>query len=118
MVGREDEAELNADQILAKCRRRDSNPHASRRHPLKMVCLPIPPLRRGLTCASMQGAQRVHASAFFLLLFRRRRCSGRRLLLLLLLLRLTGWSLLARRRRLLLLLLLLLVLLFRAFADH
>src|SRR5262247_3721085 len=30
------------------CRRRDSNPHASRRHPLKMVCLPIPPLRRGL----------------------------------------------------------------------
>ena len=28
-----------------QCRRRDSNPHASRRHPLKMVCLPIPPLR-------------------------------------------------------------------------
>gem|GEM_PF-6343724 len=27
------------------CRRRDSNPHGSPRHPLKMVCLPIPPLR-------------------------------------------------------------------------
>src|SRR5882724_5831929 len=26
------------------CGRRDLNPHAFRRHPLKMVCLPIPPL--------------------------------------------------------------------------
>src|SRR5262252_5677672 len=32
-------------KALLECRRRDSNPHASRRHPLKMVCLPIPPLR-------------------------------------------------------------------------
>ena len=29
------------------CRRRDSNPHESPRHPLKMVCLPIPPRRHG-----------------------------------------------------------------------
>jgi hypothetical protein len=27
-----------------KCGRRDLNPHGFRRHPLKMVCLPIPPL--------------------------------------------------------------------------
>ncbi len=27
------------------CRRRDSNSHGVTRHPLKMVCLPIPPLR-------------------------------------------------------------------------
>src|SRR5262249_14833103 len=33
--------------LILQCRRRDSNPHASRRHPLKMVCLPVPPLRRG-----------------------------------------------------------------------
>src|SRR5205807_10319575 len=26
------------------CGRGDLNPHASRRHPLKMVCLPVPPL--------------------------------------------------------------------------
>src|SRR5437660_7119170 len=26
------------------CGRRDLNPHAFRRHPLKMVCLPVPPL--------------------------------------------------------------------------
>ena len=26
------------------CGRRDLNPHGFRRHPLKMVCLPIPPL--------------------------------------------------------------------------
>src|SRR6266704_4328360 len=32
-------------KYLQLCRRRDSNPHASRRHPLEMVCLPIPPLR-------------------------------------------------------------------------
>ena len=31
--------------VVIECRRRDSNSHASRRHPLKMVCLPIPPLR-------------------------------------------------------------------------
>src|SRR5438445_12559602 len=32
--------------ILSKlwCGRGDLNPHAFRRHPLKMVCLPIPPL--------------------------------------------------------------------------
>src|SRR5260221_5503795 len=30
------------------CRRGDSNPHALRRHPLKMVCLPISPLRRSV----------------------------------------------------------------------
>ena len=28
------------------CGRRDLNPHGLRRHPLKMVCLPIPPLPR------------------------------------------------------------------------
>jgi hypothetical protein len=30
--------------IVIWCGRRDLNPHAFRRHPLKMVCLPIPPL--------------------------------------------------------------------------
>ena len=30
---------------LKECRRRDSNPHTSRHHPLKMACLPVPPLR-------------------------------------------------------------------------
>src|SRR5229473_400917 len=34
-----------------ECRRRDSNPHALRRHPLKMVCLPIPPPGLGLHTA-------------------------------------------------------------------
>src|SRR3954471_10122157 len=29
------------------CGRGDLNPHAFRRHPLKMVCLPIPPLPQG-----------------------------------------------------------------------
>ena len=28
------------------CRRRDLNPHGSPHHPLKMACLPVPPLRR------------------------------------------------------------------------
>src|SRR5947207_6747972 len=42
--------------LKTKCRRRDSNPHASRRHPLKMVCLPIPPLRRGLDLATSSQA--------------------------------------------------------------
>jgi hypothetical protein len=32
---------------FAWCGRRDSNPHASRRHPLKMVRLPVPPLPHG-----------------------------------------------------------------------
>ena len=35
---------LRTAQILW-CRRRDSNPHGSPRHPLKMVCLPFPPHR-------------------------------------------------------------------------
>jgi hypothetical protein len=33
---------------LKWCGRGDLNPHALRRHPLKMVCLPIPPLPQGL----------------------------------------------------------------------
>jgi hypothetical protein len=42
-----DREEFRVAKFLSvpECRRRDSNPHASRRHPLKMVCLPIPPLR-------------------------------------------------------------------------
>src|SRR5213083_3425569 len=46
-------------RISNECRRRDSNPHASRRHPLKMVCLPIPPLRltERLTWPAEQPAQ-------------------------------------------------------------
>ena len=31
-------------QPLNWCGRGDLNPHAFRRHPLKMVCLPVPPL--------------------------------------------------------------------------
>jgi hypothetical protein len=37
-----DPQEVFADDLW--CGRGDLNPHASRRHPLKMVCLPIPPL--------------------------------------------------------------------------
>src|SRR5215472_3008158 len=32
------------------CGRGDLNPHAFRRHPLKMVCLPVPPLPQGNNC--------------------------------------------------------------------
>ena len=32
-------------RIMRWCRRRDSNSHGSPRYPLKIVCLPIPPLR-------------------------------------------------------------------------
>jgi hypothetical protein len=32
------------DEQNSWCGRGDLNPHAFRRHPLKMVCLPIPPL--------------------------------------------------------------------------
>ncbi len=32
--------------LLRWCRRRDLNPHGFPHHPLKMACLPIPPLRR------------------------------------------------------------------------
>ena|SRR5579862_8311673 len=32
------------------CGRGDSNPHALRRHPLKMVRLPVPPLPHGVRC--------------------------------------------------------------------
>src|SRR5438067_12429061 len=31
------------------CGRGDLNPHAFRRHPLKMVCLPVPPLPQAFT---------------------------------------------------------------------
>ena len=31
-------------ELLRWCGRGDLNPHAFRRHPLKMVCLPVPPL--------------------------------------------------------------------------
>src|SRR5882757_4200653 len=34
------------------CGRGDLNPHALRRHPLKMVCLPIPPLPLGMLFAA------------------------------------------------------------------
>jgi hypothetical protein len=32
------------------CGRGDLNPHAFRRHPLKMVCLPVPPLPQVINC--------------------------------------------------------------------
>src|SRR3989442_14106483 len=47
--------------LILLCRRRDSNPHASRRHPLKMVCLPIPPLR--LCTAGIKARDYVTSSA-------------------------------------------------------
>ena len=34
-------------QGIRWCGRGDLNPHAFRRHPLKMVCLPVPPLPQG-----------------------------------------------------------------------
>src|SRR6266851_2330010 len=34
-------------QTASWCGRGDLNPHAFRRHPLKMVCLPVPPLPHG-----------------------------------------------------------------------
>jgi hypothetical protein len=34
----------NAHESVRWCGRGDLNPHAFRRHPLKMVCLPVPPL--------------------------------------------------------------------------
>jgi hypothetical protein len=41
---------------LIWCGRGDLNPHAFRRHPLKMVCLPIPPLPLGLMlCRWFEG---------------------------------------------------------------
>jgi hypothetical protein len=36
------------------CGRGDLNPHALRRHPLKMVCLPIPPLPLKLVFYALQ----------------------------------------------------------------
>src|SRR3954467_1552180 len=36
------------------CGRGDLNPHAFRRHPLKMVCLPIPPLPHALGATRTQ----------------------------------------------------------------
>ena len=38
------------------CGRGDLNPHAFRRHPLKMVCLPVPPLPRGNSDYCPEGA--------------------------------------------------------------
>ena len=93
-------SELYVLKARLRCRRRDSNPHASRRHPLKMVCLPIPPLRRGLS-----------RSLLLLRRLLRRGRRGRRGLRSRLLLRLSGRSLTLSRRLLLLLLL-------RAFPDH
>src|SRR6266851_5259027 len=43
-------AKTSPDFAGLKCPGRDSNPHALRRHPLKMVCLPVPP--PGLTAVS------------------------------------------------------------------
>src|SRR5439155_739099 len=40
-----DHFKMSLDKLW--CGRRDLNPHAFRRHPLKMVCLPIPPLPQG-----------------------------------------------------------------------
>jgi hypothetical protein len=37
---------------FTECPGRESNPHAFRRHPLKMVCLPIPPPGRIFGCES------------------------------------------------------------------
>jgi hypothetical protein len=39
------------------CGRRDLNPHAVRRHPLKMVCLPISPLPHGVNQLSIAKNQ-------------------------------------------------------------
>ena len=36
------------------CGRGDLNPHAFRRHPLKMVCLPVPPLPQVENCFKLQ----------------------------------------------------------------
>src|SRR5438128_11737339 len=36
------------DTAESWCGRGDLNPHAFRRHPLKMVCLPVPPLPRAV----------------------------------------------------------------------
>src|ERR1700681_495989 len=43
------EPQLRFDRVFCRrivrwCGRGDLNPHAFRRHPLKMVCLPVPPL--------------------------------------------------------------------------
>src|SRR6202158_1205191 len=35
---------LAVRELIRWCGRGDLNPHAFRRHPLKMVCLPVPPL--------------------------------------------------------------------------
>ena len=40
------QARLLQPKLDKWCGRRDLNPHGLRRHPLKMVCLPIPPLPR------------------------------------------------------------------------
>src|SRR5262249_34510883 len=37
------------NHVVLWCGRGDLNPHALRRHPLKMVCLPIPPLPQVLS---------------------------------------------------------------------
>src|SRR5271170_5449062 len=47
--------QFSADYLW--CGRGDLNPHASRRHPLKVVCLPIPPLPHGATTVFAGGAK-------------------------------------------------------------
>jgi hypothetical protein len=44
-------------EVTKWCRRRDSNPHRSPRHPLKMVCLPIPPRRHYIFSNNMRFTQ-------------------------------------------------------------
>src|SRR5215469_18434236 len=41
--------EMNLRDYFSWCGRGDLNPHAFRRHPLKMVCLPVPPLPPDVT---------------------------------------------------------------------
>src|SRR3990172_7485539 len=44
------EPAMSSSQVIRGnwCGRGDLNPHAFRRHPLKMVCLPVPPLPQSL----------------------------------------------------------------------
>jgi hypothetical protein len=46
------------------CGRGDLNPHAFRRHPLKMVCLPIPPLPLRVNLPSEQLVDRIRLGVY------------------------------------------------------
>src|SRR5216684_3331063 len=66
-------------RVKSWCGRRDSNPHALRRHPLKMVRLPVPPLPHeegvSLDCNRERGTRQ---ESVRLGLFGRGRLRGRR----------------------------------------